>query len=62
MACAIFYTHQTRGACAGRCACNHAHQMEKTVFVKSMKAKRCTDVMFKLRFYCLSVTVEDLNL
>ena len=30
--------------------------------MKSRKAERGTDVMFKLAFYCLSVTVEDLNL
>ena len=29
---------------------------------KSTKAERCTDVMIKLTLYCLSVTVEDLNL
>ena len=29
--CPIFYTHQTSGACAGVCACDHTHQMEKTV-------------------------------
>ena len=27
---AIFYTHQTSGACADMCACNCMHQMEKT--------------------------------
>ena len=32
------------------------------IFAKSTKAERCTVVMFKLRLYCLSVTVEDLNL
>ena len=32
------------------------------IFVKSMKAERWTDVTFKLTLYCLSVTVEDLNL
>ena len=31
------------------------------IFMKSTKAKRCTDVMFKLTL-CFSVTVEDLNL
>ena len=30
------------------------------VFAKSMKAEICTDIMFKLTFYYLSVTVEDL--
>ena len=30
------------------------------VFAKSMKTERCTDIMFKLTFYYLSVTVEDL--
>ena len=25
-----FYTHQTSGACDGRCACDRTHQMEKT--------------------------------
>ena len=28
----------------------------------STKAERCTDNMFKLTLYCLSVTVEDLHL
>ena len=32
------------------------------IFKKSRKAERCTDVMFKLPSYFLSVTVEDLNL
>ena len=32
------------------------------IFTKSRKADRCTDVMFELAFYCLSVTAEDLNL
>ena len=32
-----------------------------SMFRKSRKAERCT-AMFKLAFYCLSVTVEDLNL
>ena len=27
-----------------------------------MKAERCTDILFKSTFYCLSFTVEDLNL
>ena len=31
------------------------------IFVKSVKAERYTEVMFKLTF-CLPVTVEDLNL
>ena len=33
------------------------------IFAKSTKAERCTDITFKLTlYYCLSVTVEDLNL
>ena len=32
------------------------------IFTKSTKAERCTDITFKLTIYCLSVTVEDLNL
>ena len=32
------------------------------IFMKSMKAERCTYIMFKLTLFCLSVTVEDLNL
>ena len=32
------------------------------IFAKSMKAERCTDVVFKLTLNCLFVTVEDLNL
>ena len=32
------------------------------IFQKSAKAERCTDITFKLTLYCLSVTVEDLNL
>ena len=31
------------------------------IFTKSRKAERCTDIMFKMAFYCFSVTVEDLN-
>ena len=27
---AIFYLHQSSGVCAGACACNCTHQMEKT--------------------------------
>ena len=29
------------------------------IFTKSRKAERCTDVKFKLAFYCLPVPVED---
>ena len=32
------------------------------IFTKPTKAERYTDVMFKLAFYILFVTVEDLNL
>ena len=32
------------------------------IFVKSIKAERWTDVMFKLTLYCLSVTIKNLNL
>ena len=32
------------------------------IFTKSMKAERWTDIMFELTFYCLSATVEDINL
>ena len=32
------------------------------IVAKSVKAERCTDLMFMLTLYCLSVTVEDLNL
>ena len=28
----------------------------------STKAERCTDITFKLTLYCISVTLEDLNL
>ena len=31
-------------------------------FMKSTKAERCTDIMFKLALYCLSVTLENLSL
>ena len=30
--------------------------------LRNLERQRCTDVMFKLAFYCLSVTAEDLNL
>ena len=30
LACAVFYMHQTRGACACVCTCNCTHQMERT--------------------------------
>ena len=32
------------------------------IFAKSVKAERCTYVLSKLALYCLSVTIEDLNL
>ena len=32
------------------------------MFMKSRKVERCTDNMFKLLFYCLPITVKDLNL
>ena len=32
------------------------------IFSKSRKDERCTDVMFKLKLYCLPITVEDLSL
>ena len=32
------------------------------IFPKSTKLERCTDIMFKLTLYCLSVTFEDPNL
>ena len=28
---AVFYTHQSIGACAHVCMCDHTHQMKKTV-------------------------------
>ena len=31
------------------------------IFTKPMKAERCTDIMFKLTLYRLSVTAEDLT-
>ena len=32
------------------------------IFTKFTKVERCTGITFKLKLYCLSVTVEDLNL
>ena len=32
------------------------------IFAKFIKAEGCTGIMFKLKLYCLSVTVEDSNL
>ena len=32
------------------------------IVTKSTKAERCTDITFKLKLYCLSVTVKDRNL
>ena len=32
------------------------------IFMKYTKAERCTDIVFKLTLYCLSVTVEGPNL
>ena len=40
--------------------CFDLHIINK--FVKSTKAKRWKDVMFKLALYCLFVNVDDLNL
>ena len=44
MAHAIFYTHQTGGVCAGVCACNPTHQMEKTDMNVAVE-----EVLFRLR-------------
>ena len=33
MAHAIFYMHQSKGASAGVCLCNHTYQMEKTTIM-----------------------------
>ena len=33
MARATFYKHETSGTCAGSCACNRTHQMDKTVLM-----------------------------
>ena len=33
MAHAIFYSHQTSGACADMCMCNRMHQMENCVTI-----------------------------
>ena len=35
MARATFYTHETSGTCAGACACNRTHQMDKTVLMNN---------------------------
>ena len=40
MARAIFYTRQTRGACAGVCACDRTHQMEKTAITSQKLGSR----------------------
>ena len=40
--------------------CFYLYQIN--IFAKSTAEERCRDVMFKLTLYCLSVTVEDLNL
>ena len=32
------------------------------ILTKSTKAEKCTDIRFKLTIYCLSVTLENLNL
>ena len=36
---AFFYTHQTV-TCAGMCACNHTHQMDKTDIYLNIKKRR----------------------
>ena len=36
-ALAIFYTYQTSGTCAGVCACDRTHHMEKPVITITMK-------------------------
>ena len=69
MACAIFYTHQTSGACAGVCACDRTHQMEKTEFLKSQELQtflwlRYIDDIFFIWTYGTSkemVNFLDLN-
>ena len=39
---AVFYTHQTSGACAGVCTCKCTHQMEKTVSCEVCKTVKNT--------------------
>ena len=43
---AIFYTHQTSGACAGLCAGNRMHQMEKTA--NDVKTYKVISGVFRL--------------
>ena len=42
MAHAIFYTHQSSGACAGMCICNYTDKTEKTAVTAGEIGQICT--------------------
>ena len=56
MARAIFYTHQTSGVCAGMCACDRTHQIEKTeIWVAHLKKHM---LQFLLHFSILTKNAD----
>ena len=46
----------------GTISCELFWPISNRYFMQSRKAERCTDIILKLACYCLSITVEDLNL
>ena len=67
---AIFYTHQASGACAGMCACDRTHQMEKTGYwdiwgqkIRQEKLTKFTKILNYIKFSpifvckCLDISI-----
>ena len=63
MVYAIFYMHQTSGACAGVCKCNGMHQMEKSGVDQPQRLGkiRLLYIYIILR-YILTITVTKYSL
>ena len=68
MAHAIFYTHQTSGACAGVCVCYRKHQIEKTVFgvilvsfllIPNRYMLTWVYCCFRLNIFCVKLCVDN---
>ena len=56
---AIFYMHQTSGACAGVHTCDSTHQMKKTAFVS--QRERNALICFNEKFQIKNVKMETFS-
>ena len=59
MACAIFYMYQTSGACAGVCACNCTHEMEKAAHCAYLK--RIHSDSLEIKSCCVENDIKTVN-